>query len=279
MFQINWKLKAFLYKVFQFFRIKKTFYLIQKHITRRSRVNILEINPHWKRHETSIRKNNCKNLLEIGAGKSLEQNIYFSYIFNGQLEQTVIDINKMIDFQLFNEASKQVSNLLNLDFKSNVSNEDEIFDKYNIKYLAPYQLIDLNEKKFDICVSTTTLEHFSVNDLNNFLSNIKKNLNINGLVSSLIDYSDHYSHTDKNINSLNFLKYDEDNWEKYNNEYLYQNRLRHQDYRKLFNDFNYKIEKEYKGDSLEKFENISRKFDADNNDTFVCWGYYLISVK
>ena len=114
MFQINWKLKAFLYKVFQFLKLKKTFYFIQKYITRRSRVNIPEINPHWKRHEISIKNNGCKNLLEIGAGKSLEQNIYFSYIFNGKLEQTAIDINKMIDFQLFNEASKQISNLLNL---------------------------------------------------------------------------------------------------------------------------------------------------------------------
>ena len=115
--------------------------------------------------------------------------------------------------------------------------------------------------------------------MKNFLKDIKKNLNLNGLVSSLIDYSDHYSHTDNNINSLNFLKFDESNWKKYNNEYLYQNRLRHQDYRKLFNDFNYKIKKEYKGNSLEKFHNVSREFDADNDETFICWGYYLISVN
>jgi len=279
MFQINWKLKAFLYKVFQFLKLKKTFYFIQKYITRRSRVNIHEINPHWKRHETSIKNNGCKNLLEIGAGKSLEQNIYFSYILDGQLDQTVIDISKMIDFQLFNEASRQISDLLNLKFKGNVSNQEDISDQYNIKYIAPCKIEDLNDKKFDICVSTTTLEHFTLDDLKNFLKDIKKNLNLNGLVSSLIDYSDHYSHTDNNINSLNFLKFDESNWKKYNNEYLYQNRLRHQDYRKLFNDFNYKIKKEYKGDALKKFQNISRKFDADNDETFVCWGYYLISVN
>ena len=43
--------------------------------------------------------------------------------------------------------------------------------------------------------------------MKNFL--VKKNLNLNGLVSSLIDYSDHYSHTDNKINSLNFLKFDD----------------------------------------------------------------------
>jgi hypothetical protein len=279
MFQINWKLKAFLYKVFQSLRLRKSLYFIQKYITRRSQINIQKIDPHWKRHESSIRKNNCINLLEIGAGKSLDQNIYFSYIFNNQLKQTVIDINKMIDFNLFNDASHIISNLLNIEFKGKVTNQKEILDKYNIQYLAPHKLSDISEKKYDICVSTTTLEHFTLQDLKDFLQDVKKILKDGGLISSIIDYSDHYSHTDKNIGSLNFLKFDESDWVKYNNTYLYQNRLRHQDYRKLFNDFNYEIKSEHKGNSTGKFQNISKKFDATDDETYICWGYYLLSIN
>ena len=75
------------------------------------------------------------------------------------------------------------------------------------------------------------------------------------------------------------MKFDESDWVKYNNSYLYQNRLRHQDYRKLFNDFNYKIKIEHKGNSAEKFQNVSRKFDAHDDETFICWGYYLLSIN
>ena len=112
-----------------------------------------------------------------------------------------------------------------------------------------------------------------------FLLDVKKILKEGGLISSIIDYSDHYSHTDKNIKSLNFLKFDEGDWVKYNNSYLYQNRLRHQDYRKLFNDFNYEIKIEHKGNSAEKFQNISKKFDTHDDETFICWGYYLLSIN
>jgi len=185
----------------------------------------------------------------------------------------------MIDFNLFNDASHIISNLLNIEFKGKVTNQKEILDKYNIQYLAPHKLSDISEKKYDICVSTTTLEHFTLQDLKDFLQDVKKILKDGGLISSIIDYSDHYSHTDKNIGSLNFLKFDESDWVKYNNTYLYQNRLRHQDYRKLFNDFNYEIKSEHKGNSTGKFQNISKKFDATDDETYICWGYYLLSIN
>ena len=62
----------------------------------------------------------------------------------------------------------------------------------------------------------------------------QKNLKKNGMISAIIDYSDHYAHTDPAIGLLNFLNYSSDDWKKYNHESHYQNRLRHYEYIDIF---------------------------------------------
>jgi len=273
MFQINWKLKALLYKVFGIIGLK--IFFIQKYITKRSRVEIDQINKSWVYHADSIQKYNATNILEIGAGKSLEQNIYISYRFNNLIKQTTIDITKMIDFDYVNQASGQIANVLNLKNKGKVNNIKDLQDLYKIKYMAPFSLKNLKDK-YDMCISTTALEHFKISDLKKYLSDSKDILKTDGLVSSIIDYSDHYSHTDSSISNLNYLRYSKNTWEKYNNQYLYQNRLRHQDYIKIFRSSGYKIEEVVLGNALTPPQVISNEFDVNNTDTFLGWGYVLI---
>jgi|TARA_B110000238_G_C16044868_1_gene403481 hypothetical protein len=281
MFQINWKLKALLYTVFGFFGFKTFFYLIQKRITKRSVVGIRKINDLWEYHAKSIENNNIKSILEVGAGKSLEQNIYLSYRFNNKVKQTAIDINRMIDFDLINQASVQLSTILNLENKGVVKNINQLEELYNINYKAPFKLSSLikSNEKFDMSISTTTLEHFNRSELKNYLFDLKSVLAKNCLVSAVIDYSDHYSHTDKNIGGLNFLSYSEKNWKKYNNKYLFQNRLRHQDYREFFNSSGYEIKDMFSGDALLAPKEMSNEFDASDKDTFIGWAYFLIGLK
>jgi cyclopropane fatty-acyl-phospholipid synthase-like methyltransferase len=276
MFQINWKLKALLYKVFGIFGLK--IFFIQKYITQRSKVEIEQINKSWVHHADSIQKNKAKNILEIGAGKSLEQNIYISYRFNNSIDQTAIDINKMIDLDYVNQASEQIAEILKLKSKGKVSNLKDLQDLYKIKYMAPFSLKNLKDK-YDMCISTTALEHFKIPDLKEYLSDTKDILKTNGLVSSIIDYSDHYSHTDYKISNLNYLSYSKNAWEKYNNQYLYQNRLRHQDYIKIFETSGYKIKEIFLGNTLVPPKVISNEFDENNKDTFLGWAYFLMGEK
>ena len=277
MFQINWKLKSLLYKIFSQLKLNKTFYFIQKYVTKRSNVNIKPSVRLWKLHSDNIKEYQIKTVLEIGAGKSLEQNIFFSYFFNNSLEQMVIDIRKMIDFDLVNEASKQISELLNVQKLKSVNSYDDLFNFYNIKYIAPYKTQNLIEEKkvFDLCISTTTLEHFSIRDLRTLFKDLGIVLKKGGYISAIIDYSDHYSHTDRNISELNFLKYSEKQWQNYNNTYLYQNRLRHDDYVKLLNEYKFITHKIIQGNIGKPPENLNEKFDLNNKNNFILWAYFF----
>ena len=279
MFQINWKLKAFLYIVFSLLKLKGIFYFLQKYITKRSKINIKQINKLWIYHTNAIEKNNVRNILEVGAGKSLEQNIYISYKFNNSITQTAIDMNNMLDLDLLNQASEQIGNILKHNNKGKVKNLKQLKSLYNINYIAPYNLNNFAKinQKFDMCISTTVLEHLKISELEEYLENLKTILEPNGLVSSIIDYTDHYSHTDKNISVLNYLSYSDEEWKKYNNSYLFQNRLRHQDYKKIIEKKNYKINEIYLGDLIEPPSKISKVFDANNKETFISWAYFLIS--
>ena len=184
----------------------------------------------------------------------------------------------MIDFDYVNQASGQIANVLNLKNKGKVNNIKDLQDLYKIKYMAPFSLKNLKDK-YDMCISTTALEHFKIPDLKEYLSDTKVLLKTNGLVSSIIDYSDHYSHTDYKISNLNYLSYSKNAWEKYNNQYLYQNRLRHQDYINLFESNGYKIKEILLGNVITPPQIISEEFDINNRDTFLGWAYILISKK
>ncbi len=69
MFQINWKLKSLLYKIFFQLKLNNTLYFIQKYVTKRSNVNIKQSVRLWKLHSENIKEHQIKTVLEIGAGE------------------------------------------------------------------------------------------------------------------------------------------------------------------------------------------------------------------
>ena len=272
----NWKIKSKIYKILSFLKLYKILFFIQKRITKRSITNYKEIPCYWDYHFEYLKENNSKSLIEIGAGKDLAQNIYLCYKFDKKLDQTLIDVSNMLDLDLFNRANEQISKLIKMDKLPNVKTINDL-KKFNINYIAPMSLKKIAERNlsFDACISSTTLEHLPMRDLRENFSLLKDIIKKDGIISASIDYSDHYSHTDKNIGSLNFLQYDEDEWKKYNTPMLFQNRLRHQDYRDFFKFMGYKVS-DIKG-SVGKYPKIvSKKFDTKNKETLILWGHFLL---
>jgi hypothetical protein len=76
---------------------------------------------------------------------------------------------------------------------------------------------------------------------------------------------------------LNFLQFSENEWKKYNTPMLFQNRLRHQDYREFFKSHNYKLF-EITGDYGKYPSKVSEQFDASSKETSLLWGYFLLKL-
>ena len=278
MFQINWRLKSLIYWFLYFIFFKKILFFIQKKITNRAYSSLGVMLYAYKLHYNSLKKYKSKKILEFGAGKSLEQNIYLTFKFNNRINQTVIDIDKMIDFNLLNLAKNQLQKKIKLSFKSKyIINLEDLKNILNIKYYAPINIIDLNEKeKFDAIISTNVIEHISKKNFEIILEKFIKIVKNEGILSFLIDYSDHYSHTDRNIVSTNFLKYSELEFKKYNTPLLFQNRLRHYDYINIFKKKKFKILKIIKGPKGNRPNIVSTEFRKNHKDVFVTWGYFLL---
>jgi phospholipid N-methyltransferase len=255
----------------------KFLYFLQKRVTKNSVLNIDQCRDNWLIHRDHLCALKAKNILEFGAGKNLAQNIFLS---NYVSSQTVVDISPMLDFDQFNKASKKISDLLKIK-KKKVSNIFQIEEFYNIKYIAPFDFIKtpFHENIFDACISTNTLEHIPKDEIIKIFEMLRFIIRPGGIISAIIDYSDHYSHTDRGICSLNFMKFSNKEFKKYNHKVHFQNRLRHYDYEKIFKEIGFIIVKnDFEGLGIAP-EHVSSEFDLSKKSVFSTKGIFLLLNK
>jgi len=230
---LPWKLKSFVFGSIEAIKAVNFLYFLQKGITGCSRRGISKVSKNWQLHkEYLVKYNSIGTVFEFGAGKSLAQNLYISDIVKKQI---VVDLNPMIDLDLTNKARKYLAKLVDLKSIQAIKTLKDL-ESYGIEYRAPYNAAktDFKNRSIDACISTNTLEHIPKISLESIFAELFRILNDDGIISAKIDYSDHYAHTDKSISLLNFLKFDERTWKKYNHNCHYQNRLRHYDYLAIF---------------------------------------------
>ncbi|MFO1019998.1 MAG: methyltransferase domain-containing protein [Planctomycetales bacterium] len=113
-----------------------------------------------------------------------------------------------------------------------------------IEYLAPADAAktSLPAGSIDVHMSFTVFEHIPREILEAILKEGSRIVRPDGVFIHYIDYSDHFSHTDKSISPINFLQFPDDQWARLSgNRYMYVNRLRHDDFLKLYDDVGHKV--------------------------------------
>lgn len=107
-----------------------------------------------------------------------------------------------------------------------------------IDYFAPADssLLPIHDNYFDAHVSFTVLEHIPREILVGIFYEAKRLVRPGGLLVHNIDFTDHFSHSDKHISAIHFLKFSELDFARLaGNRFMYMNRLRDEDFRDLWN--------------------------------------------
>lgn len=203
----------------------------------------------------------AKTFLEIGTGRRL--NLPIALWLCGASKIITVDLNLYLKSELvFDDISyirnnqKKIKTLFAEESQKPVwrerfarllgteNNLQRLLAVMDIRYLAPADAtcLDLESKSIDYQISLDTFEHIPPGTLEKILKEGCRLLKQKGLFIHCVDFSDHFSHSDKSISAINFLQFNENEWKRLaGNMYMYQNRLRIDDMADLFRKANLDI--------------------------------------
>lgn len=249
--------------------------------------NVAEFLQYLARQNRTITGKTC---LEIGTGRRL--NVPLGLWLCGAKKIYTVDLNSYLKESLVAESLTYLrQNLLELKtilgewaqteiFEQRLKellnckpNLESVLDLTQIEYHTPIdaRTLPFAAHSIDYYLSVSVFEHIPPQFLKAILQESKRVLTKSGLCLHIVDPSDHFSHADQSICTVNFLQYDEKQWQKLaGNKFAYHNRLRVYDYLELFDDVGLKIRDQRRYvdarsvDLLQKGFSLNERFHGRN---------------
>ena len=94
----------------------------------------------------------------------------------------------------------------------------------------------------DVVFSNSVLEHVPGPVIERCFAEARRILRSGGVIFHSVNCGDHYAYADRKIHQLNYLQFSDEDWEVWNNEFLYQNRLRAIDFTDMARAAGFRIE-------------------------------------
>ncbi len=199
-----------------------------------------------ERHGTSI---HGADVLEVGTGHRILVPIALSLL--GAKRVTTTDVHRYLKSELvFDDLAQDGFRLRTsgcdsrggtpracFNSRTTYPTMEQLLESLGIDYRAPSDTGALNapEGTFDLHVSRSVLEHVPPEQLTRMFTESRRVVRRTGLHVHLVDFSDHFSHIDASISSVNFLRYSDREWDRLaGNQFAYHNRLRSDDFERLF---------------------------------------------
>lgn len=174
-------------------------------------------------------------LFEFGAGWDFV--IPLTFVCHGAKHQTLIDISKSARRELIVNAMERLGRRFNSAALTATAPRvaeggPDALKHIGIRYIAPMDATrtSFEPHQFDLISNTNTFEHIPAREIGPVFKECFRILKPGGIMSCLVDYTDHYSHTDNRISCYNFLKFSPLAWRMLNCSLHFQNRWRHPQY-------------------------------------------------
>ncbi len=266
--QMNWRSKAFLQAAMSYLPASHELnYLFRRYVTKTvpATRSVQEADYVFAaQHLSEFRSHGSVPIedalfYEFGVGWDLM--IPLSLYSLGANRQIVTDLRRLLKPNLIKLTTEVFPSLrlepaplrlprLSCNSAANSELDRTLLNCCGIDYRAPFDArsTGLPSNSVDYITATKVLSFIPSSVLGEILRECNRILRPGGMMSLLIDYRDNYFHFDKSISAYNFLQYSDDTWERlYNSALFYQNRLRHCDYRRLFNDLDLEIVRDEPG--------------------------------
>jgi SAM-dependent methyltransferase len=129
-----------------------------------------------------------------------------------------------------------------------------------VHYRAPADAArtELPADSVDVVFSNSVLEHVPGPVIDDCFTEAMRILRPGGIVFHSVNCGDHYAYSDRGIDQLHYLQYSEAAWKKWNNEFLYQNRLRAIDFTEMAKRAGFTIEIDTSRASKERLQQLDR---------------------
>lgn len=113
---------------------------------------------------------------------------------------------------------------------------DQMLSRLRISYLLEdARDMSLDDQSIDLIHSNNTFEHIYPEVLRGILAEFKRVVSKpGGVMSHFVDMTDHFAHFDRSISVYHFLQYTDKQWRLIDNSIQPQNRLRADDYLRLY---------------------------------------------
>jgi len=254
--KIDWRKKAVAFRAFDVLPGgKQLYYLTQRYVTRTIPRKLANHGKWLFEHARVFRQSHGDDigkarLFEFGAGLDLFSNIVqWCYGVN---DQRVVDIRRWARVELINQVITYLAEnpppgcIRVPEIALTEPFEAPLAQHYGIRYEAPADArrTRLEDGSVDLICTTSVLEHVPVDALRDILRECHRICHPESVSSHVIDYTDHYAHSDASISMYNFLRFTDDEWQRFNPDIHYQNRLRHVDYGQLFRSEGFRVRDE-----------------------------------